>query len=129
MKRIPPGKMMLHGEGTGDLTDDDVEKRAREIALIRGQPPLRVRETDRAEAWAELQGEMVPGTTDTDSESSGALSRDPSEPLAICGHQTANEEGENDATTVERLTHEGVEEAQHDQMLAACHREHRQARR
>ena len=36
--------------------------------------------------------------------------------------------GEYDATIVERLASEGVEEAQHDQMLAACHREHRRSR-
>jgi len=121
--------MILHGHGTGDLTDDDVEKRAREIALIRGQSPVRVTEADRAEAWAELQGELLPATTDTDGESRGALSRDPSEPIGIPGRQTANEAGDSDAMTVERLASEGVEEAQHDQMLAARHREHRQSRR
>ena len=35
MKHPFHGKMILHGQGTGDLTDDDVEKRAQEIALIR----------------------------------------------------------------------------------------------
>jgi hypothetical protein len=128
MKHTRHGKMILHGHGIGDLTDEDVEKRAREIALIRGQPPYRTTESDRAEAWAELQGGLLPETTDSDGESRGALSRDPSEPLGIPGHQTPNAEGEYDATNVERLASEGVEEAQHDQMLAARHREHRRSR-
>jgi hypothetical protein len=120
--------MIVHGRGTGDLTDDDVEKRAREIALIRGRPAAQVSESDRADAWAELQGQRLPDTTDTDGESRGALSRDPSEPVAIPGRQVENDEGESDSTNVERLTQEGVEEAQHDQMLAARERERRQSR-
>lgn len=129
MKPALHGRMLLHGLGTGDLTEDDVERRAREIALIRGLPPELLTESDRAEAWAELQGDRLPGTVDSDGESRGALSRDPSEPLAISGRQVANHEGENDTTSVERLANEGVEEAQHDQMLAARRREHRQSRR
>jgi hypothetical protein len=127
-KRTGQAKIILHGRGTGDLTDDDVEKRAREIAVIRGQSADQLTEADRAEAWAELNGELLPETTDTDGESIGALSRDPSEPIAISGRQVTNR-GEQDDRATERLANEGVEEAQHDQMLAAREREHRQSRR
>jgi hypothetical protein len=127
-KRTGQAKILLHGRGTGDLTDDDVEKRAREIAVIRGQSADQLTEADRAEAWAELNGELLPETTDTDGESIGALSRDPSEPIAISGRQVTNR-GEQDDRATERLANEGVEEAQHDQMLAAREREHRQSRR
>jgi hypothetical protein len=128
MKRPPQSKILLHGTGTGDLTDDDVERRAAEIAAIRGRSAKQVTENDRAEAWAELQGELLPDTSDTDGESLGALSRDPSEPLSVSGRQITNHEGENEASAMEQLTQEGVEEAQHDQMLAAREREHRQDR-
>jgi hypothetical protein len=128
MKRPPQGKMIVHGRGTGDLTDDDVEKRAREIALIRGRPADQVSEADREDAWAELRGERLPEPSDSDGESRGALSRDPSEPVGIPGRQVATDEGESDEANVERLTQEGVEEAQHDQMLAARDRERRQSR-
>ncbi len=123
MKRPPQSRIILHGMGTGDLTDDDVEKRARELALIRGRPAERVTEEDRAEAWAELHGEHLPDNLDTDHESRGALSRDPSEPVAVSGHQV--HAAEDESMEVERLAYEGLEEAQHDQMLASRLREHR----
>ncbi len=128
MKRTNQNKILLHGRGIGDLSDDDIEARAREIALIRGQPDGRIAEEDRTQALAELQGELLPETTDSDGLSRGALTRDPSEPVAIPGHHTVNHEGENDSEAAERLAREGVEEAQHDQMLAAREREHRQNR-
>ncbi len=128
MNQIPQRKIIIHGRGAGELTDETVEKRAREIALIRGRPDGHASEEDRAEAWAELQGELLPETSDTDGDSRGALSRDPSEPLSISGRHVPNMEGDNDGADVERLATEGVEEAQHDQMLAARQREHRQDR-
>ncbi|HWA25833.1 MAG TPA: hypothetical protein VG734_09240 [Lacunisphaera sp.] len=129
MKRKSQGKLLLHGQGIGDLNDEDVEKRAREIARIRGRPDSQVSDDDRQQALAELQGEMLPETTDTDGESRGAITRDPSEPVSIPGRQAANYEGDDDNEAVERLATEGVEEAQHDQMLASRAREHRQDRR
>lgn len=129
MKPSQQNKFLIHGRVAGELTDDEVERRAREIAVIRGRSAERVSEEDRARAWAELQGELLPETTDTDGESRGALTRDPSEPVSISGHQAANHGGEDDAGAVERLASEGVEEAQHDQMLAAREREQRQDRR
>lgn len=129
MKRKHPGKIIVHGKGTGDLNDDDVERRAKEIAIIRGRDAEQVTEEDRAEAWAELDGQLLPGTTGSDRNSSGGLSRDPSEPISDSGHEVVTEGPEEDETEArERLATEGVEEAQHDQMLAARQREHRQER-
>ena len=125
----PQRKILLHGQGTGDLTDDVVEARARENAVIRGRSADRVGEEDRAEAWAELQGETLPDSTDSDGESAGAISRDPSEPVSVPGRHVPNFEAEDESSAIERLTSEGVEEAQHDQMLAARQREHREDRR
>lgn len=124
-------KIMLHGKGAGDLGDGDVERRARELALIRTGSADNVTEEDRAEAWAELDGQLLPETTGVDGESRGALSRDPSEPIADSGHQVPDQRGLDDDETEarERLATEGVEEAQHDQMLAAREREHRQDHR
>jgi hypothetical protein len=126
--KLPSRKILLHGQGTGELTDEIIEERAQEIAVIRGRAADRVSEEDRAEAWAELQGELLPDATDTDGESAGAITRDPSEPLSVPGRQVPNLEPEDESGTIERLASEGVEEAQHDQMLAARHREHREDR-
>jgi len=129
MKKKSQTKILLRGNGTGDLTQDDVEKRAREIAVIRGRDPEALSEDDRAEAWAELNGELLPGTSSTDKNAAGGLSRDPSEPLSDPGHEVVTAEPEEDETDArERLANEGVEEAQHDQMLAARERETRERR-
>lgn len=125
----PRGRIILHGDGVGDLTLDDIEKRAQEIALIQGRSPERVTEDDREQAWAELQNRQLPPSSEDDGESRGAITRDPSEPVAIPGRQIQNQEGEGDPAAIERLAYEGVEEAQHDQMLAAREQEHRQQRR
>ena len=120
---------MVHGKGAGDLTDGDVEVRAREIAIIRGRSADEVTEEDRAEAWAELDGQLLPGTSTSDQEARGVLSRDPSEPLGDTGHQVVTAGASDDEEdALERLATEGVEEAQHDQMLASREREHRQDR-
>jgi hypothetical protein len=126
--KSPSRKILLHGQGTGELTDEIIEERAQEIAVIRGRAADRVSEEDRAEAWAELQGELLPDSTDSDGESAGAITRDPSEPLAVPGRQVPNLEPEDESGATERLASEGVEEAQHDQMLAARQREHREDR-
>lgn len=125
----PPHRILVHGAGTGDLTDEDVERRARELAVIRGGSEERVTEDDRAAAWAELRGEPMPASSVDDSESRGAVTRDPSEPMADTGRQVADQEGDDDEVAPERLAIEGVEEAQHDQMLASRRREHRRDRR
>ena len=129
MKKPHQNKILLHGKGTGDLTHDDVEKRAREIAVIRGRAEEKLSEDDRAEAWAELNGELLPGTTGSNQDAVGGLSRDPSEPVSDPGHQVVTAAPEDDETEArERLATEGVEEAQHDQMLAAREREQRENR-
>jgi len=129
MKKNHQSRILLHDQGTGDLTQDDVEKRAREIAVIGGRAPEGVSETDRAEAWAELTGELLPGTSGSDKDATGSLSRDPSEPLSDSGHEVVTAEPADDETDArERLATEGVEEAQHDQMLAAREREQREER-
>lgn len=128
-KKNQQNKILLHGRGTGDLTDDDVEKRAGEIAVIRGRAAENRSEDDRAEALAELNGELLPGTSASDQHAVGGLSRDPSEPLSDPGHEVVTSPPEEDETDArERLATEGVEEAQHDQMLAAREREQRENR-
>lgn len=125
---LPRGRISLRGDGVGDLTLDDLEQRAREIAVIDGRAPEHVTEEDRQRAWDELQNRSLSGIDDNGL-SRGAISRDPSEPVSVPGRQVANQESEGEATAIERLAYEGVEEAQHDQMLAARDREHRQNRR
>jgi hypothetical protein len=113
------GKILIHDQGTGVAGDSDVGRRAHEIALTEDHL---LTEADRSEAVRELRGEEVPPVISEDSESVGSLSRDPSDPPVDRGHQvpTFEPDDENDAS--ERLVNEGVEEADHDQRVAAQRR-------
>jgi hypothetical protein len=110
------GKITTHGDGLGLPDRDDVLQRAEELASIEGHAPSG---EDRERAEHELAGDTLPPTTEDDAESVGALSRDPSEPRSIPGRQIPDQEDEGGQSTVERLVAEGVNEADHDQMLAA----------
>lgn len=112
-------KTVVHGRPVGEVTDDDIEQRAREIAIINGRDPGAVSDDDRAQARDELSGRSVPDTTTEDDQSIGTLSRDPSNPPAFAGKATPNFFEPNEQEELEHLVLDGVEEAQHDQMLEA----------
>lgn len=116
------GKTLLHGADAGEITNAMVERRAREDALIAGRATPST--SDRRNAREELQGRSLPDTTSEDSASiARSLNRDPSDPVSVPGHQTPDHQNEgDDPDMIERLAIEGVEEAQHDQMLAARRR-------
>jgi hypothetical protein len=111
------GKILVHDKGLGGVTEEQVEKRARELAIIDNREgPSAV---DRVRARAELTGKTLPPTSGEELSSNDSLSRDPSDPPAQRGRQVPNFEGLDEEKATERLVSEGVEEAQHEQMLAA----------
>jgi len=123
------GKVLLHGKGTGGITEKDVERRARELATINGFPlTMAFSEKYLAQARRELAGEDLPPTTSEEEEVRGAMTRDPSEPLSQTGHQVTGLEQPDEQNGLEHLTEEGVEEAQHEQMLEARKRDRREDR-
>ncbi len=113
---------MVHGHGAGQISRDDIEQRAEEIALIKGRSDDDVSANDRDEARNELSGDEVPPTTSEDGESIGALSRDPSEPPAFYDRGLPVSEGPDEKKELERMVLDGVEEARHEQMLQARRR-------
>lgn len=117
------GRILIHGQGTGGIGRSDIERRARELATIDGRSGADPTDDDFARAEAELMGVTLPPTTVEDAEATGALSRDPSEPLSIPGRESQLREGPEEEKAVERLALEGIEEAQHEQMLASRRRE------
>ena len=116
----PSGKILNHDKGSGITDERDIEQRANEIARIEDHDE--VMEADLQQAERELNGHDIEDPIDSDGESRGALSRDPSEPPSNYGHQVPNRETEEEQFAAERLVAEGVNEAEHDQMLAARRR-------
>jgi len=113
------GRMEVRGRDAGEITDEMIEKRAREIADINGRSPDEIFSEDRAAAREELMGQRLPATSEEDEESIGELSRDPSNPPAYYGKAAPATETDDEKNSLERIVLEGVEEAQHDQMLEA----------
>lgn len=111
-------RILRHGRRADEITDEAVEIRARELALIDGRSGRDATEEDRQRALAELRGQALPDTSLDNGESVAGLSHDPSDPLAIPGERTPIYNEPEDQEVQERLVLEGVEEAQHDQMLA-----------
>jgi hypothetical protein len=112
-------RILRHGQRADEITDEAVELRAKELALIDGRRAASVTDQDRARALAELRGDHLPDTAFDDGEAEGGLARDPSEPRSISGERTPIYNEPEDQEMQERLVLEGVEEAQHDQMLAS----------
>jgi hypothetical protein len=120
----PHSKLIVHGEAAGGITASDVERRAREIALLDGRGATEPTREDRQAAIAELSGATVHPTLSDDGAGAGAATRDPSDAVVFYGHRKSDGTSDDEQTDVERLTLEGVEEAVHDQMVAAERRRH-----
>jgi hypothetical protein len=113
--RIP--KIELHGSGVSGFSPEDIERRARELALIDNR--TEVTDQDRERARNEFQDLNLPDAINEDAESMQSMSRDPSDPLVDRGHQAPEYGGDDEKTALEKMALEGVEEAQHEQMLEA----------
>ncbi len=121
----PHGRILIHGRGSGSAGASDIERRARELVDIDGRTGAEITDFDLARAEAELSGIALPLTTVEDDETDEASTRDPNEPISVNGHEIPLRKGLDEEKAVERLALEGVEEAQHEQMLAARRRERR----
>ena len=112
----PAGKISVHGNGLGAPSPDEVEKRAREIALIAERDPNEFTDADWDQARRELlgsQGSNAPEETDANAE----VVEEWNVVASSTGHRAPR--GEDDETLGEQLVGDGVEEAAHDQMLEA----------
>ncbi len=109
------GKISDHFGGLGTVTRQMVEQRARELAVINGREARDFTESD----WVQAKHEMI-GDQDQEEiqeeEPIAALTRWDEEP-GTSGHHVENNSPPDEQTVAERLVHEGVEEANHDQML------------
>jgi hypothetical protein len=124
MRKNPLNKgiIMENAAGIGTVTSEMVEARARELAAINGRPSSEPSEADYQQAKRELTGEAE---TDPQEESSESIpDSDGWDPVpGSTGRQAADSLGEDEdaegRSESAQMFEEGVNEAEHDQMLQA----------
>ena len=113
------GKISLHGNGMGVPAPEDIERRAREIAMIDERDPNEFSDGDWKQAREELLGELETQPPEEDDknirlEDEWEVTPDDR------GHRVPRPGVDEDEETVgEHLVTDGREEAAHDQMLEA----------
>ena len=109
-------KIIQHSEGLGVPTSENVQHRAEELALINGHRQFTA--DDWAQAKRELHGGHEPIGSDGAFEMSAAVSEHDMT-YGSLGRQVCNGSLEDQENIVEELIAEGMDEAVHEQMLAA----------
>jgi hypothetical protein len=113
----PAQKMEVRGQGVSGFTPADLERRALELALIENR--TEANDEDRERARAEFLDQHLPDAVNEDADSMQSMSRDPSDPMTNRGRQAPEYGGDDEKAALEHLALEGVEEAQHEQMIAS----------
>lgn len=108
----------MGGEGAGTPSDASVSERALEIAEIEGRPGHATPE-DYERAYREIRGAIDMGDREQEGVEDAADARDPSQSHGDSAVHRRNLEPDDEQTAPDRLVREGVEEADHEQMLEA----------
>jgi hypothetical protein len=120
---ISKGIIAINAVGIGPVTRAMVHKRALELALIAGQPPHHVRQSDYEQAKRELTGGADIDLQDSELESLPESKRwDPvpgSEGTQAPESPNEDEDDEGRSET-EQLVDQGAEEADRDRMFQAA---------
>ncbi|HEX8372035.1 MAG TPA: hypothetical protein VF585_04595 [Chthoniobacterales bacterium] len=108
-------RIINHSHGQGATTVDDVQQRASELARIDGRPPEAFTASDLEEARRELMG----GHYDEDESGGDYYSLGVDNVAGSIGHHIPNISSDESENAVAELIMEGMEEAEHEQMLEA----------
>lgn len=111
-----PAKIIQHSEGLGAPSADTVRKRAQELARINGREEFN--DDDWREAKRELHGGHQPNDTNGDMDMATAVSEHDMV-VSSMGHHVENVGLDDQENMIEELVAEGMDEAVHEQMLAA----------
>lgn len=112
----PAGRISLHGNGFGAPSPDEVEKRAREIALIAERDPDEFTDADWDQARRELAGTTAVSAPE-ETEANAEVVEEWNMVASSAGHRAPRVE--DDENVGEHLVEDGIEEAVHDQMVEA----------
>jgi hypothetical protein len=110
------GKISVHGDGVGVPSPDEVERRAREIAMIAERDPDEFTDEDWDQARRELLGTQAHAAPE-ETEENAEVVEEWNVVASSTGHRAPRVE--DDESLGEQLVTDGVEEAVHDQMLEA----------
>jgi hypothetical protein len=120
------GKIELHGSGMGVPSNEDIEKRAREIALIDERDPEDFTDADWKQAREELMG-VENNEPPEEADKNIKLEYEWEVTPDNRGHRVPRPGTEEDDETVgAELVNDGREEAARDQMLEARREEREQ---
>ncbi|HZC58910.1 MAG TPA: hypothetical protein VE154_02880 [Chthoniobacterales bacterium] len=121
--QLKEGLIAENSTGVGTVTREMVLARARELAIINGHSPHHVLESEIEQAKRELTGESDIDSKEEALESMPESERwDPvpgSEGRKAPEYSDADEDDEGRSQSA-RLVEEGIQEAEHDQMLRAA---------
>jgi hypothetical protein len=106
----PSGKILLGTEGLGTVTPQMIEERACEIARSDGR--AQPNDLDRTRAREELTGRTSGSEKPPTREEPG---RDWGMPLVSSGEKAPTVHPDDEENIPDKLTQEGIEEADHDQ--------------
>src|ERR1051325_11137021 len=110
------GRMEENGHPLGLANQDDVVRRAREIAETNGRLPEEYTEADLQQAKHEFVG-LHSEDIDVDDLTPPPQVTEWTEVLEPDDNKTPTKTASDEQTAAERLVEEGVDEAAHDQML------------
>ena len=113
-----PGKIEVHGNGLGAPSPEEVERRAREIAMIDERNPNEFTDADWTQARRELGGEEN-NTPPEETSDNADLTEEWTVVASSKGHRMPRPGTDEEETVGEHLVIDGLEEAAHDQMLEA----------
>jgi hypothetical protein len=114
-----PGKISVHGNGLGAATPEQVEARAREIAMIDEREPDEFTDADWDQARRELLGNVLPEPPE-ETKDNIKMEEEWEVTPDDHGHRVPRPGvDENEETVGQQLVEDGLEEATHDQMLEA----------
>src|ERR1043166_7398995 len=105
------GKISLHGNGMGVPSPEDIERRAREIAMIDERDPNEFTDADWNQARQELMG--------VENNNPPEVTEEWNVIAETKGHRAPRPDADEEETLGEHLINDGREEAAHDQMLEA----------
>ena len=114
------GRISDHAHGMGTVTSEMVTQRAKELAIINGRDRQKPTDGDWLQAKHELSGEQDSDEKQSEEPVAGLTQWD--ENPASSGQLVENSPSSDEESVAERLTHEGMEEANHDLMLKGSQR-------